>query len=92
MDGMHFTTNVIMWQISSKAAQCNHYKQIIQKHKHGYKTIFSIDNGLLFRKQESLLPPISPISELAEGFSEFFQTKIDNIVVELQEKASGLGK
>ena len=73
-----------------KTAQCNHYKQITLEHKCDYKTIFSIANGLLFRKQESLLPPISPASELAEGFSEFFQTKIDNIVVNLHEKASGM--
>ena len=33
-----------------KEAQLNHYKQIIQAHKHDYKTIFSIANELLFRK------------------------------------------
>ena len=33
---------------------------------------------------------MSPVSKLAEGFSEFFQTKIDNTVVKLCEKASGL--
>ena len=71
-----------------KAAQCNHYKQIILEHTHDYKTIFSIANRLLFRKQESLLPLISLISELAEGFIEFFQTKIDNIIVKLHVKAS----
>ena len=81
----HYVSNII------KAAQHNHYKQIIQEHKHDYKTIFSTANGLLFRKQEFLLPPISPISKLAEGFSKFFQTKIENVVVKLCEKASGLG-
>ena len=33
---------------------------------------------------------MSLISKLAEGFIKFFQTKIDNIVVKLHEKASGL--
>ena len=73
-----------------KEAQCNHYKQIIKEHKHDYKTIFNITNGLLFRKQESILPPTRPIPVLAEDFSEFFQTKIDNIIEKLQEKATGL--
>ena len=73
---------------SIKEAQCNHYKQIIKEHKHDYKTIFNIANGLLFRKQESVLPPIRPISVLAEDFSEFFQTKIDNIMEKLKRKSS----
>ena len=61
-------------------------QQIILEHKHDYKNIFSIANGLLFRKQESLLQPISPVSKLAEGFSKLFQTKIDNIVEKCHEK------
>ena len=62
-----------------KEAQRNHYKQIIQEHKHDY------------RKQESLLPLTRLISVLAEDFSEFFfQTKIDNIIEKLREKASDL--
>ena len=73
-----------------KEAQCNHYKQIIKEHKHDYKTIFNIANGLLFRKQESALPLIRPISVLAEEFSELFQTKIDNIIEKLWEKAMHL--
>ena len=74
----------------TKEAQCNHYKQIIKEHKHDYKTIFNIANGLLFRKQESALPPTRPISVLAEDFSEFFQTKIDNIIEKLCEKTTDL--
>ena len=62
-----------------KEAQWNQYKQIIKEHKYDYKTIFNIANGILFRKQESALPPTVSISVLAENFSEFFQTKIDNI-------------
>ena len=71
-----------------KEAQHNHYKQIIKEHKHDYKIIFNIANGILFRKQESALP--STRSVLAEDFSEFFQTKIDNIIEKLQEKAADL--
>ena len=66
-----------------KEVQCNHYKQIIKEHKHDYNTIFNIANGLLFRKQESALPPTRPISVLAKEFREFFQTKIDNIIEKL---------
>ena len=50
MHGMLFTNNVEHVANIIKEAQCNHYKQIIQEHKHDYKTIFSIANGLLFRK------------------------------------------
>ena len=73
-----------------KEAQCNPYKQIIKEHKHDYKTIFNITNGLLFRKQESALPLTRPISVLTEDFSEFSQTKIDNIIENLHEKATDL--
>ena len=45
---------------------------------------------MLFRKQESALPLTRPISVLAEDFSEFFQTKIDNIIEKLHEKATDL--
>ena len=55
-----------------KEAQCNQYKQIIKEHKYDYKTIFNITNGILFRKQESALPPTRSVSVLAENFSEFF--------------------
>ena len=54
-----------------KEAQCNHYKQIIKEHKYDYKTIFNIANGILFRKQESALPPTESVPVLAENFSEF---------------------
>ena len=66
-----------------KEAQCNHYKLIIKEHKYDYKTIFNIANGILFRKQESALPPTRSISVLAENFNEFFQTKIHNIIEKL---------
>ena len=73
-----------------KEAQHNHYKHIIKEHKYDYKTIFNIANGILFRKQESTLPPTESVSVLAENFSEFFQTKIDNITEKLQDKAADL--
>ena len=73
-----------------KEAQCNHYKLIIKEHKYDYKTIFNITNGILFRKQKSVLPPTESVSVLAENFSEFFQTKIDNITEKLQDKAADL--
>ena len=79
-----------MWQTSLRKHKQNHYKQIIKEHKHDFKTIFNITNGLLFRKQESILPLTRPISVIAEDFSEFFQTKIDNIIEKLREKATVL--
>ena len=54
------------------------------------KLIFNIANGLLFRKQESVLPLTRPILVLAEDFSEFFQTKIDNIMEKLREETAVL--
>ena len=40
--------------------------------------------------EESTLPPTESISVLAENFSEFFQTKIDNITEKLQDKVADL--
>ena len=51
---------------------------------------WKIANGILFRKQESALPPTRSVSVLAENFSEFFQTKIDNIIKKLWDKATDL--
>ena len=76
MHGMLFNSNVNMWQMSLKGHNVITISRLYKNIKHNYKTIFSIANGLLFRKQESLLPPISPISKLAEGFSKFFFFKL----------------
>ena len=71
----HFYTQCRQVANIIKEAQYNHYKQIIKEHKYDYKTIFNITNGILFRKQESALPPTGSISVLAENFSEFFKPR-----------------
>ena len=59
---------------------------MIEENKKDYKAIFNIANSLLFRKQDSPLIEICPLSVLAEDFSEFFEGKIDRIVLDLEAK------
>ena len=59
-----------------KTGQGNYYKEIIHENHDNYKAIFNITNSLLFRKTDSPMPNIKRLSALAEGFSEFFYTKI----------------
>ena len=61
-------------------AQWNYYKEIIHENCNDYKAIFNIANSLLFRKTDSPMPNIKPLSALAEGFSEFIYTKIAKII------------
>ena len=63
-----------------KTAQHNYYKEIIQENHNDYKAIFNIANSLLFRKSDSPMPDIKPLSTLAEGFNEFFYIKIAKIM------------
>ena len=69
-----------------KTAQKNYLKGKIEENKNDYKAIFNIANSLLFRKQESPLPNITPLSALAEDFGEFFEGKIDRIILDLETK------
>ena len=62
----------------------------IEENKKDYKAIFNIANSLLFRKQDSPLPEISPLSVLAEDFSEFFEGKIDKIILDLEAKCRSI--
>ena len=66
-----------------KTAQQNYFKEKIEENKNDYKAIFNIANSLLFRKQNSPLPDTTPLSVLAEDFSEFFDGKIDRIMLDL---------
>ena len=59
---------------------------MIEENKKDYKAIFNIANSLLFRKQDSPLPEIHPLSVLAEDFSEFFEGKFDKIMLDLGSK------
>ena len=72
-----------------KTLQMNYYKNIIAENRTNFKAIYKIVNGLLHRKQESPLPPITPLSKLAEEFSEFFDSKIAKIMNHLQSNIEG---
>ena len=63
-----------------KTAQCNYHKEIIYENCNNYKAIFNIANSLLFRKSDSPIPDMKPLSTLAEGFNEFFYIKIAKIM------------
>ena len=60
-------------------AQWNHNKEIIHENLNDYKAIFNIANSLLFRKTDSPMPNIKPLSAMEEGFSEIFYTNIAKI-------------
>ena len=44
----------------------------------------------MFRKQDSSLPDTTPLSVLAEDFSEFFEGKIDRIMLDLETKCRSI--
>ena len=69
-----------------KTAQQNYLKGKIEENKNDYKAIFNIANCLLFRKPDSPLPDTTPLSALTEDFSEFFEGKIDRIMLDLKTK------
>ena len=71
-----------------KTAQCNYYKEIIHENSNDYKAIYNIANSLLFRKSDSPMPDIKPLSILAEGFNEFFYIKIAKIMDKLKLNVS----
>ena len=73
-----------------KTAQQNYLKEKIEENKHDYKAIFNIANSLLFRKQDSPLPDTTPLSALAEDFSEFFEGKIDRIMLDLETECRSI--
>ena len=63
-----------------KTAQHQYYKEIIHENHNDYKAFYNIANSLLFRKSESPMPDIKPLSLLMEGFNEFFYIKIAKIM------------
>ena len=73
-----------------KTAQQNYLKGKIVQNKNDYKAIFNIANSLLFRKQESPLPDTTPLSAPAEDFIEFFEGKIDRIMLDLGTKCRSI--
>ena len=73
-----------------KTAQQSYLKGKIVENKNDYKAIFNFTNSLLFRKQESPLPDTTPLSALAEDFSEFFEGKIDRIMLDPETKCRSI--
>ena len=71
-----------------KTAKCNYYKEIIHENHNDYKAIYSFANSLLFRKSDSPMPDIKPLSILAECFNEFFYIKIAKIMDNLKLNVS----
>ena len=65
-------------------AQCQYYKEIIHENHNDYKAIYNIANSLLFRKSDSPMPDIKPLSLLVEGFNKFYYTKIAKIMDKLK--------
>ena len=53
---------------------------MIIDHRTDYKYISNLANSLLFRNQLSQYPEANSDVELANGFNEFFKTKIDKIM------------
>ena len=72
-----------------KTLQMNYCKNIIAENRTYFIAIYKIVNRLLHRKQESPLPSITPLSKLAEEFSEFFDSKIAKIMNHLQSNIEG---
>ena len=73
-----------------KTAQQNSFKVMIEENKKDYKAIFNIANSLLFWKQALPLPEIYPLSVLPEDLSEFFEGKIDKIMLDLEAKCRSI--
>ena len=73
-----------------KTAQQNYLNGKIEENKNDYKAIFNIANSLLFRKQDSTLPDTTLLSVLAEDFSEFFEGRIDRIMLDLETKCRSI--
>ena len=67
-----------------KTAQRNFFRKAIIDHRTEYKYIFNLANGLLFRNQLSQYPEANSDVELANGFNEFFKTKINKIMDSLR--------
>ena len=84
------TINIDMSLTSSRQHNKIISKGRLKKTKNDYKAIFNIANSLLFRKHDSPLPDTTPLSVLAEDFSEFFEGKIDRIMLDLKTKCRSI--
>ena len=67
-----------------KQAQQSFYIGKLLENRSNFKEIFIITNKLLDRNEPLPLPPRDDLGILAQEFGDFFQDKIDNIMLQLQ--------
>ena len=67
-----------------KQAQQSFYIKKLLKNRSNFKEIFTITNKLLDRNEPLPLPSSDDHGKLAQGFSDFFWDKINNIILQLQ--------
>ena len=67
-----------------KQAQRSFYIEKLLENRTNFKEIFTITNKLLGRNDSSPLPPSEDPARLAQEFSEYFQDKINSIMLQLK--------
>ena len=67
-------------------AKMDYFREKIEACAGDQKALFNLSNCLLFKKKNNSLPTCSDAKKLANDFSKFFDTKIENIRKELLQK------
>ena len=67
-----------------KQAQRSFYIEKLLENRTNFKEIFTITNKLLGRNDSSPLPPSEDPARLAQEFSDYFQDKINSIMLQLK--------
>ena len=67
-----------------KQAQRSFYIEKLLENRANFKEIFTITNKLLGRNNSSPLPPSEDPARLAQEFSDYFQDKINSILLQLK--------
>ena len=65
-------------------AKREYYSMKLEENRNNVKAVFTIANNLLFRNEPLPLPPTNNKQKLANEFNEFFRTKIQKIMDDLQ--------
>ena len=65
-------------------AKREYYSTKLEENRNNVKAVFTIANKLLFRNEPLPLPPTNNKQKLANEFNEFFRTKIQKIMDDLQ--------
>ena len=71
----------------SEQAQRFFYIEKLLENRTNFKEIFTITNKLLSRNDSSPLPPSEDQARLAQEFSDYFQDKINSIILQLKPTA-----